>query len=216
MASIPDNLMAKVLSALPSFCLWWRGGWLVIYGIHFPIHLHHCQKNLRPGIAWGFSTTLSFRMKAIHIAIKKANKTKECCRKHRNETWPAQLVLFCHWIFQLLLRVAGVGKGAGVNTVSELYLVCTGLTCKPSLFLLSVAPEIFCPRKWGQLSLKQAVLELLSCPQNEGTHCHRGWVSDFTIHQDSSLNFCVIIHVILPLYPSFRFSSVLSWNFTSA
>lgn len=44
----------------------------------------------------------------------------------------------------------------------------------------------------GMLSLKHAGLELLFCPQNEGTHCPRGWESDITIPQDISLSFCYL------------------------
>lgn len=57
-----------------------------------------------------------------------------------------------HWIFQLLMIAVGKGVGVRVNVstiISNIYRVNASLKGKPWLFLLSVAPELFSPRKMG-------------------------------------------------------------------
>lgn len=57
-----------------------------------------------------------------------------------------------HWIFQFLMITVGKGVGVRVNVntiIPNIYLVHPSLKGKPWLFLLSVAPELFSPRKMG-------------------------------------------------------------------
>lgn len=57
-----------------------------------------------------------------------------------------------HWIFQLLMIAVGKGVGVRVNVstiISNIDRVNASLKGKPWLFLLSVAPDLFSPRKMG-------------------------------------------------------------------
>lgn len=59
---------------------------------------------------------------------------------------------FSHWIFQLLMIAVGKGVGVRVNVgtrIPNIYRVYASLKGKPWFFLLSVAPELFSPRRKG-------------------------------------------------------------------